>query len=86
MNQRFNPGNLWRVRHNTHGNTERVTVKDGTETIEKDSEAFPSAGHKLPADLVQPFTPESQMQRWRLAIVLYLSAMTREIKLNTVAC
>jgi len=55
------PGNAWLVRLNDKGKTEWVTVKDGNETIEPDSEPLSSGGRKLEADLAQPFTPSSQM-------------------------
>jgi len=55
------PGNAWRVRLNDDGDTEWVTIQDGEETIEPDSEPLSSGGRKLKADLAQPFTPEAQM-------------------------
>jgi putative cardiolipin synthase len=55
------PGNAWLVRLNNDGDTEWVTVQNGEETIEPDSEPLSSKGRKLEADLAEPFTPESQM-------------------------
>ncbi len=54
-------GNAWRVRLNDKGDTEWVTVKDGVEIIESDSEPLTSKIRKMEADLAQPFTPESEM-------------------------
>ena len=54
-------GNAWLVRLNTSGQTEWVTVENGSETIEPDNEPMSSAKRKLEAGLVQPITPASQM-------------------------
>jgi putative cardiolipin synthase len=54
-------GNAWRVRLNDKGDTEWVTVIDGVEIIESESEPLTSKSRKLEADLAQPFTPASQM-------------------------
>lgn len=54
-------GNAWLVRLNAKGETEWVTVENGTEVIEEHSEPLSSGKRKLEADLVQPITPESQM-------------------------
>jgi putative cardiolipin synthase len=54
-------GNSWLVRLNSEGKTEWVTVRDGKEIVEKDSEPLTSEKRKIEADLAQPFTPESQM-------------------------
>jgi hypothetical protein len=54
-------GNAWRVRLNEKGDTEWVTVNDGVEIIESDSEPLTSESRKMEADLAQPFTPESEM-------------------------
>ena len=54
-------GNAWRVRLNDNGDTEWVTVIDGVEIIESDSEPLTSKSRKTEADLAQPFTPESEM-------------------------
>jgi putative cardiolipin synthase len=55
------PGNSWQVRRNAKGKTEWVTIENGKEVVEADSEPLTSAGRKLEADIAQPFTPESQM-------------------------
>ena len=55
------PGNSWLVRLNNKGKTEWVTVQDGEETVEEDSEPLTSVMRKIEADIAQPFTPESQM-------------------------
>jgi len=54
-------GNSWLVRLNDKGKTEWVTIVDGKETIEPDSEPLSSEKRKIEADLAQPLTPESQM-------------------------
>ena len=55
------PGNAWLVRLNDAGDTEWVTVRNGEETIEPNSEPLTSNSRKLEADLVQPLTPASEM-------------------------
>jgi putative cardiolipin synthase len=54
-------GNAWKLRLNEKGQTEWVTIEDGKETIEENSEPLSSSSRKIEADLVQPFTPDSQM-------------------------
>ena len=55
------PGNAWLVRLNTDGKTEWVTVEDGNESIEPESEPLSSKSRKLAADLAEPVTPASQL-------------------------
>ena len=55
------PGNAWLVRLNDDGDTEWVTAQDGEETIETDSEPLASGSRKREANLIGPFTPESQL-------------------------
>jgi putative cardiolipin synthase len=54
-------GNAWKLRLGDKGHTEWVSIVDGKEIIEENSEPLSSSGRKLEADLAQPFTPESQM-------------------------
>ncbi len=54
-------GNAWRVRLNDKGDTEWITVKNGVEIIESDSEPLTSKSRKIEADLAQLITPDSQM-------------------------
>jgi putative cardiolipin synthase len=55
------PGNSWLVRINKDGNTEWVTIENGKEKIEPNSEPLSSNGRKIEANLVEPFTPGSEM-------------------------
>ena len=55
------PGNAWQVRLNSQGQTEWVTIIDGKEIIEPKSEPLTSGKGRAEADLMEPFTPESQM-------------------------
>ena len=55
------PGNSWLVRLNEKGETEWVTVLDGKEVSEPESEPMSSTGRKVKADLAQPLTPKDQM-------------------------
>ena len=55
------PGNAWLVRLNDKGDTEWVTVQNGEEIIEPESEPLAGSSRKLEANLAEPFTPESQM-------------------------
>jgi putative cardiolipin synthase len=57
----MSPGNSWQVRQNGMGQTEWVTFENGVETIEPDREPLSSNARKMEADLVEPFTPESEM-------------------------
>jgi putative cardiolipin synthase len=54
-------GNAWKLRLDEKGHTEWITIEDGKETIEENSEPLSSRGRKIEADLAQPFTPDSQM-------------------------
>ncbi len=55
------PGNAWLVRLNEQGETEWVTVREGVDAIEPDSEPLSSTDRKLEADAAQPLTPASEM-------------------------
>ena len=57
----MSPGNSWQVRQNDKGQIEWVTIVNGIETIEADNEPLSSNARKMEADLVEPFTPESEM-------------------------
>ncbi len=54
-------GNAWQVRLDEQGRTQWVTVQDGMETLEPDSEPLSSAARRLEADAAQPLTPASEM-------------------------
>ncbi len=55
------PGSSWLVRLNEQGETEWITIRDGMETIEPESEPLSSVARKLEADAAQPLTPADEM-------------------------
>lgn len=54
-------GNSWQVRLNDQGETEWVTIIEGKESIEAEPEPLTPEKRRVEADLMQPFTPASEM-------------------------